>query len=380
MDIFDFSLYIPSLDHFPTYEEIIEKYPDKMVEKNGVHFIRVEPSGGRLRKREEITNDIKVGKFLAKEYIITEFDQILPLYGLTFKRNEYLIVWRDPHFLRANDYYEFLEKNKLFIYENTQFNIYCENYIEKALELIDRKKYNKIILISNIGLDLSGKRFVEIARKILGFNVIILFLSNNKTHLSLLQNFPNALFSDNIDFFKHYVLNYNEEGLINLKKKIEKYYNIKLNFDKDFLQFPKFINEGKYSDLIFEERTSCFRKIIIRNSKNKSIFCMDNEKMPYFNSNIKTDCSLYIWYVTIIGNTITLFSNGRYLGANIYTKSVTGEKYMKIYKLEKINDNEYLIYYDNKDNILTVKGNKAILERENNDRANQKFKFIDIFD
>ena len=44
-------------------------------------------------------------------------------------------------------------------------NAYLEDSLEKALEIIKRKKYNKIILISNIGLDKAGKKFVEVARK-----------------------------------------------------------------------------------------------------------------------------------------------------------------------------------------------------------------------
>ena len=68
-----------------------------------------------------------------------------------------------------------------------------ENSFEKALEIILRKKYNKIILISNIGLDLSGKRFIEVARKILNFPVIGLFFSSNLDHLKWIKDFPNVL-------------------------------------------------------------------------------------------------------------------------------------------------------------------------------------------
>ena len=47
------------------------------------------------------------------------------------------------------------------------------------MELIKKKRFNKIILLSNIGKDLSGIKFVEISRKILGFDIILLFFSNN---------------------------------------------------------------------------------------------------------------------------------------------------------------------------------------------------------
>ena len=42
--IYDQTYWVPTLDHFPSYEEIKGNYKDKMVEENGIHFVRVEPS------------------------------------------------------------------------------------------------------------------------------------------------------------------------------------------------------------------------------------------------------------------------------------------------------------------------------------------------
>ena len=378
-NIYDFSLMVNDLDHFPTYEEIKRDYPDKMVEKNGVHYARIEPEYGQVRNKEEIISDIKKGKFLGTEYVITEKEQILPLYGLTFKRNEYLIIWRDSHFKGANEFDKFLEEQKLFIYEYAKMNAYFESSIEKALELIQRKKYNKIILISNIGLDLSGKRFVEIARKILGFNVMVLFYSKNKSHLSWLQNFPNALFTDNSNFYQEYILNYNEKGLLNLKKKIETYYNIKLIFDNNFLKFPKFINSEKFDNIIFSEQIQYFKKVVIKHSNTNSILCIDDKKNICLIEQDNVDINLNIWYVTIIENEITLFCNGYYLGINVDLKTITCKKYMEKFKFEIINNNNYLFYYDNKENILTIDENRnLIIEKEKSDRTNQKFKLIEL--
>ena len=378
-NIYDFSLMVNDLDHFPTYEEINSKYPDKMVEKNGVHYARIEPEYGQVRNKEEIISDIKKGKFLGTEYVITEKEQILPLYGLTFKRNEYLIIWRDSHFKGANEFYEFLEEQKLFIYEYAKMNAYFESSIEKALELIQRKKYNKIILISNIGLDLSGKRFVEIARKILGFNVMVLFYSKNKSHLSWLQNFPNVLFTDNSNFYQEYILNYNKSGLLNLKKKIETYYNIKLIFDNNFLIFPKFISSGEFDNIIFGEQIQYFKKVVIKHSNTNSILYIDDKKNICLIEQDNVDINLNIWYVTIIENEITLFCNGYYLGINVDLKTITCKKYMEKFKFEIINNNNYLFYYDNKENILTIDENRnLIIEKEKSDRTNQKFKLIEL--
>ena len=176
---------------------------------------------------------------------------MLPLYGLTLKRNEYFVVWRDPNFVGENHHYKYLNNAKMILYKNENINVYIESSTEKALELIERKKYNKIILISSIGLDLGGKTFVETARKILGFDVMVLFFSANSKHLKWVQNFPNALYTDNTDFYKKYVKNYNKEVLLSLKKEIEDHYKIKLNITKNFLEFTKYINKKKYKDIIF---------------------------------------------------------------------------------------------------------------------------------
>ena len=74
-----------------------------------------------------------------------------------------------------------------------------------ALELIKRKKYNKIILISNSGTDLSGKQFVTEARKIIRNDVITLFLCYNIEHLKQIKNFINALFSNELEFYEKYL-------------------------------------------------------------------------------------------------------------------------------------------------------------------------------
>jgi hypothetical protein len=194
-------------------KEIASQNIDKTVEKNGIFIIRVEPEGNNTKTNKQNENK---GKFIGKEYIINNMNQILPLFGFTLKRNEYLIIWKDSNLNENNNFSPFLNDIKnIFLYEFLDKNIYFEGCTEKALELIERKKFNKIILISNIGLDLSGKKFVEIARKILGFNVMVLFFSNNTIHLDWIKNFPNSLYTNQTEFCAKYISNYNKDGLIN---------------------------------------------------------------------------------------------------------------------------------------------------------------------
>ena len=52
---------------------------------------------------------------------------------------------------------------------------------------------------------------------------------------------------------------------------------------------------------------------------------------------------------------------------------------MEKFKFEIINNNNYLFYYNNKENILTIDENRnLIIEKEKSDRTNQKFKLIEL--
>ena len=379
-EIYDWKFHVPELDHFPSYDEIKKKYSDKMVKKNGIHFVRVEPEKGQVIENEKtIISRRKVGKFIGNEYVITEMDQILPLYGLTLKRNEYFVIWRDPHFSGENEFTKYLKNAKMYLYKNESINVYIENTSEKALELIKKKRFNKIILISSIGKDLGGKKFVEIARKILGFDVMVLFFSQSRDHLKWIQNFPNALYTNNTQFYQNYVKNYNKTGLENLKKDIEKFYKVKLQFTDNFLKFPKFINSQEYKDIIFDEISPYFRKIIIKSNKTKKILQMDKNKKIKFVSNNDNDkdkdIESKIWYVTLMNGEITLFSNDFYLSINEKNKTPIAYPFMIIWNFKE-NNNRYIIYYKNMNNVLTVNEDEAIISNQSNN-SNQLFDFID---
>ena len=222
---------------FPTYNEIITKYKDRKVQENGVHFVRVAASNGSVINEKQINIEGKEGKFIGTEYVITEQDQMLPLFGLSLKRNEYFIVWRDPGFTFENRHSNYLKERRQFIYKEAKMNGFFDSSAERLLEIIRRKKYNKIILLSNCGVDLSGKRFVEVARKILKFDVPVLFFSANENHLDWIKDFPNALYTNEDNFYEKYITNYNKEGLLNLKEEIESKYKKKTQIYKKFSRF-----------------------------------------------------------------------------------------------------------------------------------------------
>ena len=77
------------------------------------------------------------------------------------------------------------------------------------------------------------------------------------------------------------------------------------------------MNNGQLGNINFPDQNPYFKKVIIMNSKYNSILCMDKNQIISFKSTINLDVNLYIWYITIMNNEITLFSNGYYLGVDL---------------------------------------------------------------
>ena len=377
-NITDFTYFNNELDHFPTYEEINMNYSNKKVVKNGLHFARVKSNSGQIINENDLKEKNR-NNLIGKEYVITEKEQVLPLFNLDFKINESLIIWRDPTINENKSNAKVFNVSKMYINQFLRINAYFKDSIENALELIKRKKLNKIILISNIGLDLSGKKLMEIARKILDFPVIILFFSQNLMHLKWIQEEKNILFTSDTNFYKKYILNYNEKDLIELKKEIENNFKIKLQFTRDYLKFPKFIGNRKFKDIIFDEIVPNFKKVIIKNFKNQNILIMDEKGDISFkpNGNVDNANYSYFWYVTINENEITLYKDQFYLGIDIKNKKIVRDQYMKILNYQ-LCAKYYLIYKQTKDWILTDNKNEAVVDKKNERQYDQLFSFIEI--
>ena len=129
---------------------------------------------------------------------------------------------------------------------------------DKAIELVRRKKYNKIILISNVGDDYGGREFVSEARKIIGKKVIALFLAYKISHLNLIKVFQNAIFCNESIYYEKYIECFNDPNTNNVKrniealiKLIENHYNVRFNFNNKYLDFPYYKESGYYSELTF---------------------------------------------------------------------------------------------------------------------------------
>ena len=139
-----------------------------------------------------------------------------------------------------------------YVNQEAKYNIYTCETTEEALELVKRKKYNKIILISNVGKEKAGKTFIDKAREIIGNDVIALFMAYRTSHLNWIKDYKNSLFSNDPNFYEEYLSSFESEYEIkSLIEKMEKNYKVKFNFDDKFLHFPNFKENGKYEEMKF---------------------------------------------------------------------------------------------------------------------------------
>ena len=198
--------------------------------------------------------------FYGREYVISKLEQILPLYVVSLKRVEYLVIWRDYNFNYNNpnnydqsifkEMQEFYIKIKKFITRELNSKIYYIQNDEEAMKLIDRKKYNKIIIITNGNNN--GKEFIDEA-------IAVVSAYDVSRHIQWVKNMNNVLILNGIDFHEKFfkcIIN-NDINLIHELKNeiIDNYkdiYDFNLNINtQDLFNFPNFKNSGRFGELTF---------------------------------------------------------------------------------------------------------------------------------
>ena len=237
---------------------------DLPVQKNGIRcaFANYE---SRILTKMELDG---YNKFIGNEYLITDKSQFIPIYGVTFKRVEYLVVWRDYNFDENNpnkysqdvfkEMKDFHRKMKKFISRELNSKVYYIEKTEDALALIRRKKYNKIIIITNGNND--GKNFIINARKIIGSNAIAaVTVYDVSKHIFWVKQMENVLLLNGTYFHEKFFncIKYNDVNIYKrLREEIIEYYSNINDFNlseptNNLFIFPKFKNIGHFSKLNF---------------------------------------------------------------------------------------------------------------------------------
>ena len=205
------------------------------------------------------------------EYLIIWRDIILPLYGITLKRVEYLIIWRDINFNPSNpngfpqqDFLKmqkFHRKIKSFTLRDVNAKIYQMLNDDDALALLKRKKYNKVVIITN-GYN-EGQNFILKSRQIIGGNPIAAVSSYNvANHIGWVKNMENVLLLNGQDFHEKFfdcVKRNDAELYEELRKEIIQYYQKEIpdfylnESTYNLFNFPNFKKDGDFGELYFND-------------------------------------------------------------------------------------------------------------------------------
>ena len=249
--IYDYSKYI-QLNQTPN-EQIIKANKNKTVEDNGIHYVEVDSCSCHVIDQDKkiyhldgSIEDLPKTRLIAKEYCVTNTDQIFPIYGINLQRVDYCIIWRDTNF-DSYIWKDSLNKNKEIIRNMTGYRLYTENNSKDALKLVYRKRFNKIIIITNVGNNLEGKKYVDKVRKILEFNVTALFFTDDMNHLQWIKDYPNGLFCMDDYTIKKYIFHYGIEGYNEIRNNVRDFYGVELQEARNAFDYPLF---EQYKDTI----------------------------------------------------------------------------------------------------------------------------------
>ena len=158
--------------------------------------------------------------------------------------------------------------------------VYFIRTTEEAIELLNRKKYNKVIIITN-GNN-AGQEFIMRTRRIIGGNTIMAVTAYDVSkHIIWIKNIRNVLLLNGLDFHTKFfkaVINNDLDSLNQLRNKINNYYSNIPNFylgefSQDLFEFPNFKGSGSFEDLRFnnnESRSGSFEDVRFENNESRS--------------------------------------------------------------------------------------------------------------
>ena len=225
-----------------------------IIENYGAHLIYVEssssfhpsdinPTYGKNSQPKASRNSYVT----AFEYVFPRREQMVPVFSVSVMRPRFYVLW----FKNIDVFDVYLNQLK----RNCEFNIYCKNDLNEAIQFVERKKRNILKLIVSVdNVDLC-KEVIDKIRECYQNNFVCLIFSNNLKLLNLAESMENVLFTDNEVYFKKFVkIKLMKKKIINFSRKLKKYYNAngnqkKFNINEDvLLKFHKNNWDFPYND------------------------------------------------------------------------------------------------------------------------------------
>ena len=182
----------------------------------------------------------------ANEYVFPHKNQFIPCLSFTVMRKDHYILWKDEKLDNSENagYMNDLSKNM-------EVNIYGKKSVAEALEVIRKKKYAAVKLMTNAGENLTGKDLIIKAREIVGSDFVCLVFAGSKGHMEWISKMKNVILTTDSDEFKEFAaLKMNVVSVLNFIEKIRGKYetrDYKFQIDEEsLLKFPNCENEPYY--------------------------------------------------------------------------------------------------------------------------------------
>ena len=210
---------------------------EDVVNSCGIHHAFVGSSNNYepIKEGEEDYNYIT-----ANEFVFPNKYQIIPVYSFTVMRKDYFILWKDEN-IENSENTNYMKE----LQEKREVNVYFSKSVDEALEIIKRKKKNKIKLITNGGYNLTGKKLIEEARKIIDSNFVCFVFASCIDHIEWVSRMENVLFASSASHFRDFAeMELDKKKIIEFAHVLEESYQYKININEDeLLNFPTNLQE-----------------------------------------------------------------------------------------------------------------------------------------
>eukprot|EP01117_Protostelium_nocturnum_P004307 TRINITY_DN1569_c7_g1_i2.p1 TRINITY_DN1569_c7_g1~~TRINITY_DN1569_c7_g1_i2.p1 ORF type:complete len:874 (-),score=207.25 TRINITY_DN1569_c7_g1_i2:205-2793(-) len=213
-----FGVLIAANVRYSNRKEVTQKIPGSKITDSDCNHIVVcgpnfEPESQWEINSKKHTEHPQYGRRY-EEFVVPGPDQILPLFLVTVKRVDSLILWRDPN-IKSNENQTILKRGR----SSTPFNIYGVETTEDGMEVIKRKKKNKIFLMTSGS---GGEEFVTQARKELNHtNAILVFCGNVEYHQTWASKLTNVFVTSSSVEVEEFIRSINDlEALLSLGQRI----------------------------------------------------------------------------------------------------------------------------------------------------------------
>lgn len=207
---------------------------NEVADTHGIHLALV---GSSNDFRPPITEDgIDENFVVAHELVFPNKYQIIPICTFLVMRAQYYIFWFDENEANKNEHLEILKKLR----ETVEANIYVKNNHEKAINLLELKKRNKVKAIISAKNKGSAIEMIDKLHDIYNSSIVCLIFSNNLTDARWASKIENALFTSDPKYLNLFInVNLEQDKIVKFAHELENINNVTFRLNvRTITSFP----------------------------------------------------------------------------------------------------------------------------------------------